>query len=127
MPGDDNNVGQHLRLTTICLGLAATLPIYVGVAFYRVVVAAAEPALSGDTTLIPEGLALAGVALVFVAPLVKRAMRSPVVATLTTFLLRQTTGLLGLVITLLTGDLVWCAALCVVALLAMVVDWPRTT
>ena len=124
MPGGDDSAGQHQQLTTVCLGIAATLPLYVGVALYRVFVVGAEPALSGDTSLLPEGLALAGVALVLVAPLAKRVVRTPVAATLIAFLLRQATGVFGLVITLLTGDLVWCVALCVVALLAMLVDWP---
>lgn len=123
MPGNDHTAGHHL--TTICLGLAATLPIFVGVAFYRVVITGAEGALSGDSTLLPEALAFIALALVFMAPLAKRLLRSPVTAALVAFLLRQTTGAFGLVITILTGDLVWCVALCVVALLAMVVDWPR--
>jgi hypothetical protein len=76
--------------------------------------------------LLPEALAFVGVTLALVAPLGKRLL-GPVVGVLAAFLLRQTTGILGFVITLLTGDLVWCLALCVVGLLAMLVDWPRPT
>lgn len=123
MPGDRHSAG-HRKLTILCLGFAATLPIFVGVAIVRVLLTRARAPLSGETTLLPETLAFAAVALILVAPLVKRWLHDPA-ATIVAFLLRQTTGVLGLAITLLTGDLVWCVALCVVALLAMGVDWPR--
>jgi hypothetical protein len=124
VPSDDNNAGHH-QLTPICLGIAATLPIFVGVALYCVLITGAEAVLSGESTLLPEVLALVAMALVLIAPLATRVLRSPVLGTLAAFLFRLATGALGLVITILTGDLVWCVTLCVVALLAMVVDWPQ--
>jgi F0F1-type ATP synthase membrane subunit c/vacuolar-type H+-ATPase subunit K len=46
-------------------------------------------------------------------------------ATVVAFALRESTALIGLVLTLLGGDLRWCLGLSTLAVVAMLAGWPR--
>jgi hypothetical protein len=48
-------------------------------------------------------------------------------ATIVAFALREGTALIGFVLNLLDGDLRWCLGLSALAMVAMLLDWPRRT
>ena len=132
-------VDEAARVTiVICFAILASLPIYVAVA-WMVVGQRAGAAGAGLTPVLVWALAAAGIALLAAAQGAWAAMKRAAVArptpserlaayrtaTIVSFALREAAAIVGLVITMLTGDLRWCLALAAAAVLAMLLGWPR--
>jgi hypothetical protein len=125
-------------LALVAGALAASVVIYAGIAWFltsEAMAAGFEPAgLPGSVGL---ALAVAGVALLIVAPVVQRKVRESArgttpagavnafrVSTVVGFALREAAAVLGLVLAILTGNPLWCYGLSAAALAAMMLGWP---
>lgn len=132
---------EWTTLHIICGALAAATAAYAGMGWFLVTNGSFElPRLAK-----PGGLALilsvAAVLLLLAAPLAQRLLAQdrdsrrrsmPVVpfetyrqAIIVAFALREGAAIIGLVITLLTRDVRWALALGAVAVLAMLLGWPK--
>lgn len=138
-PVDPAVVEQKARILAIlCGSLLSSLVIYLVVAF---AVAGAGAAIAdGVPAVVPWVLAVAAVLALGAGATVSRTIyaqrcagvTSPAArldayqqATIVGFAVREWAGILGLVATLLTGNLAWCVGLCAAAAIAMLAAWPR--
>lgn len=137
-PGGPEAVRAVAVLQVVAGALAASVVIYAGVAWFLTTEAAgAGLEARGLPALWARFLAVCGIGLILVAPLVERRIRASGkgqelgsglseyrTAVLVGFALREAASLLGLVIAVLTGDAFWCYVLSAAALVAMAVGWP---
>jgi len=132
-------VDASARVTTVvCLAILASIPFYVAVAW----MVAGERADASGGTLPPVlvwALAAVGIAMLAAAQAVWVAMKRGATARLTpaerlasyrtaaivSFAMREAAAIVGLVTSLLTGDLRWCLALSAAAVIAMLLGFPR--
>lgn len=136
---DRQSINVLMRaVTVICFAIFAAVPIYIVVAY---VVVSQNPAgfASGVGPAAVWVIAAMAVVQVPVAavvsgnlkrsaaakPTVAERLASFRVATIVGFALRESTAVMGLVITLLTGDLRWCLGLGALAAVSMAMAWPR--
>ena len=139
-PAPSLYVDAAVRITTvICAAILMSIPVYVLVAW--VIVGQGIPGAVGVglPQAAPWALGAVGVALLVAAQAVWGAMRrgaaakptpeerlaSYRTAAIVSFALRESAAIVGLVITLLTGNLRWCLVLSAAAVLAMLLGWPR--
>lgn len=136
------SIDHSARTTTIlAAAIAASVPIYMVVAW---LVAPTVATASGNAELVPL---LAGIFMVLsaghlvlaqllFASRVRAAEKLPTpverlaayrVAVIIAFALREAVAIYGLVLTLLGGDPRWCLGFGAVALVSMVLGWPRRT
>ena len=136
-------VSEQMRfLNVVCFALVASVGAYSVVAWF----------LSGDSSALaapdlPSALAWVGaavaIALLVAAPIARRkmlekgalgghsherqatALEGYRLATLLSFILREGAAIIGLMLTLLTGDPIWCYALGALTIVAMFTAWPR--
>lgn len=131
---------RHRVLQIICGAILASQAIYVAVAWMVTAEGAHAPGAGGR---VPPAVAMAlvGVAVTClasaegVARLLQRRAKAAAApetraqgflqATIVGFALREAAGIIGLVLSLLTGKLLWVVALGACAALAMAVAWPR--
>lgn len=125
-------------LQVVAGALAASVVIYAGVAWFLTTEAfGADLGPQGLPAFWPRFLAVCGIGLILVAPLVERRIRAAGrgeemgeglseyrTAVLVGFALREAASVLGLVIAVLTGDALWCYGLSAAALVAMAAGWP---
>lgn len=131
----------HRVLTVICGGLLLSLLVYAGVAWLLLEQLGWEPPGAPMPGLLVPLLAAVAVGLTLAAaPLGRwageaaarhRGAEDPggpvgayVQQTLVAFALRESTGVVGLIASLLSGELVWCWALTALAMVAMLQAWP---
>lgn len=121
-----------LQLQVIAGALAASVLVYAGFAWFitgEAVGAGYSP--PGLAKPWPTILAGVGVALLFAAPVVERAIRSRGAADayrtalIAGFALREAAAVLGLAVALTTGEVFWCWLLAAAALIGMAAAWPR--
>lgn len=132
-------VNDAARVTTvICAAILLAVPVYVAVAWIVVGqgVGASGSALPPVLTwaLAAVGAALLSVAQAVWAAMTRGAAARPTpaerlaayrTAAIVSFAMRESAAIVGLAITLLTGDLRWCLGLGAAAVLAMLLGFPR--
>jgi hypothetical protein len=139
----DEVVAEQMRfLNVVCFALVAGVGVYSVVAWF---LTSGSDSIGGPD--LPRGLAIAGalvaVALLVAAPVAKRkildkaavgaradervttAVESFRLATLLSFILREGAAIVGLMLTILTGEPMWCYALGALTVVAMFTGWPR--
>ncbi len=136
---DRKSIDLFMRVASvICLAILIAVPIYIVVA-YVVVGQNPDGYTSGVGPAVPWILAAIAVAQIPVAAAVTSALKRSAaskstvgdrlaslrVAIITGFALRESTTIIGLVITFLTGDLRWCLGLGALSMLSMLAAWPR--
>lgn len=137
-PRDPRLAQEAATLAILAGALAASVVIYAGVAWFltsEAMAAGFQP--PGLPAPWPAALAVLGVVLLLVAPVIesrlragtageggKRAVEAFRTATLVGFAVRETAAVLGLVIAITTGRPLWCYLLSLAALVAMVSAWP---
>ena len=141
---DRDRVSEALRfLNVVCVGMIFSVVLYAFVAWF---VTSGSGAIVGPQ--VPSGLAwmgaLVAVALLVAAPIVQRRAREGTavqsadpaerqasaleayrLGTLLAFLLRDGAAIVGLMLTIVTGEPAWTWALGAVAVVAMISGWPR--
>lgn len=138
-------VDEALRfLYVVCIGMILSVGVFAIVAWF---VASGPGELGQVGPPVPHALAYVGfavgLALLVAAPLVHRKMlaratstvradeRTDTVlesfrlATLLAFILREGAAIVGLMLTLLTNEPMWCYVLAALAIIAMITGWPR--
>jgi hypothetical protein len=134
-PVSGSTAQRYRILQLICWSFLFSLAIYVFVARS---LAAGEAGLPGIPSFMPWVLLAVGAMALFSAPLIAGQMLRAAEhrkdfesrlaayqqASIVAFGLRETAGIMGIVITLLTGEWLWAAGLAGAAALAMVVGWP---
>lgn len=122
----------------ICFAILASIPFYVAVA-WMVAGQRADASGGGLPAVLVWALAAVGIALLAAAQAMWAAMKrgaaarptpaerlsSYRTAAIVSFAMRESAAIIGLVISLLTGDLRWCLALSAAAVLAMLLGFPR--
>lgn len=132
---------QGLRAQQIiCAGLALSVVIYAGVALALVGTGILEPVVELATEI--QALAAgAGIVVILLATPVTRSIRARAEGArprdtrrllqasqrsiLAGFVIRETGAVLGLAVTLLTGNVLWVLLTSAVALVGMTLAWPR--
>jgi len=140
-----SRVDEAVRfLNVVCIGMVMSVGFLAVVAWF----VASGPGAGGQVgpplprALVYVGLAV-GVGLLLVAPVAHRkmldrsgrslraderadtALESFRLATLLAFLLREGAAIVGLMLTLLTNEPMWCYVLAALAIVAMIWGWPR--
>ena len=130
-------LARAMRTTTIiCFVISMSVPIYVAIAWFM---ATQGPRADNVPVPVAYGLAASAGALLIAAAAVSRRMKAAAAtkptlgerieaqraATIVSFALREGIAVIGLVITLLGGDLRWCLGLATVSLVSMLLDWPK--
>jgi hypothetical protein len=139
---ESDPVGEQLRfLNVVCAAMVASVAVYAVVAWFL----GSGSAVAGPE--LPSAFGWFGVvvavALLVAAPIVQRrnllgtargqrpeestiaALESFRLGTLLAFILREGAAIVGLMLTLLTGEPTWCYALGALAIVAMIWGWPR--
>ena len=132
-------VDATARITSlICFAIMASIPFYVAIAW--IVVGQSEgAAVAALPPVLTWALGAVGIVMLVVAQAVWGAMKRAAtakptaferitayrIAAIVSFALRESVAIIGLVITMLTGDVRWCMTLAAAALLAMLLGWPR--
>lgn len=143
MSGQQLSRQLHQRLRSqqiICASLAFSVVFYVGVAVALVATGFLEPLFQPSTEFQALG-AGAGVVIVLLATPAARSIRGRAEAlrprdpirlldafqrsTLVGSLVREAGAVIGFLVTVLTGNVVWVVVTAVVALIAMALAWPR--
>jgi len=132
-------VDAMARVTTIiCIAILASIPFYVAVAWI-VVGQGAGASGGGLPSVVTWALGAVGIAVLASAQAVWGAMKRNAAAkptpaervtsyrnaAIVSFALRESAAVIGLAITMLSGDLRWCLALSAAAVIAMLLGWPR--
>lgn len=138
-------VDEAMRfLNVVCGALVASVAAFAMVAWF---VASGPGARGLVGPPLPDAVAFLGVAvgvgLLLAAPIVHRKMLEPAamamrqaeqvdaalesfrLATMLAFILREGAAIVGLMLTLLTNQPMWCYALAALAVVAMIWGWPR--
>lgn len=136
-------IEEELKLVNVlCLALVASVGIYAGMAWYLVDGPGAFRAIAAEASLLVWGGVAVAALLLLVAPVVYRKLleqaerpsvtgdiSAPLahyrMAVLLSHVLREGAALIGLMIALLSGETLWCYALCGVTVIAMFAGWPR--
>jgi hypothetical protein len=135
-------VSEQMRfLNVVCLALVGSVAVYAFVAWF---LASDSGSLGGPE--IPTAVAAVGavfaIGLLVAAPFVRRktlqkaaavrddereatAIESYRLATLLSFILRDGAAIVGLMLTVATGNPAWCWALGAITVVAMFSSWPR--
>ena len=136
-------VSEQMRfLNVVCFALVAGVGAYSVVAWF---LTSGSDSIAGPD--LPTGLAVVGalvaVGLLIAAPIVRRkileqaadtaraherhatAVESYRLATLLAFILRDGAAIVGLMLTILTGEPLWCYGLGALTVVAMFTGWPR--
>ncbi len=136
---DRESIDLFTRTTTvICFAILMAVPIYVVVA-YLVVGQNAITAVPELAPVVVWVLAAIAVAQLLVAsvvagklktaaaskPTAEERLASYRVSIIVGFALRESTAIIGLVITFLSGDLVWCVGLGALSIASMLLAWPK--
>ena len=140
--GSGEVVSEQMRfLNVVCLALVGSVGVYAVVAWYLVYGSGGLGGPGLPDTLAAVGAAFA-IALLVAAPVVRRktlekatrvrdsegdatALESYRLATLLGFILRDGAAIVGLMLTVATGEPMWCWALGAVTVVAMFASWPR--
>jgi hypothetical protein len=136
---DHHSIAGFLRTTTlICAAILVAVPIYCVVAYL-----ALSQSPGGFVSDVPPTvvwiLAAVAVAQIPVASVVSGALTKSAAArataggrlagwrtaTIVGFAVREATAIMGLVVTLVTGDLRWCLGLGALSAAAMLLAWPK--
>lgn len=132
-------VDASARVTiVVCIAILASIPCYVAVA-WMVAGQRSGTLVGGLPPVLVWALAAVGILLLAAAQAVWVAMKRGATARLTpaerlasyrtaaivSFAMREAAAIVGLVISLLTGDLRWCLAFSAAAVLAMLLGFPR--
>ena len=140
---DRDRVADALRfLNVVCLGMVFSVFVYAVVAWF---LSSQDGAIAGPQ--LPREIAWVGavvaIALLVAAPVVQRRAREGTVqgpdpaerriaalegyrlGTLLAFLLRDGAAIVGLMLTIMTGEPIWTYALGAVTVVAMFWGWPR--
>jgi hypothetical protein len=134
--------GRLRILNVICFALAASVGLYMAIAWLVLEVVGFEAPLASGVGYLPQLLSLLGFLPLILAPLVSGSLLKKIstadqetspeqvgtafqTATVVGFALRESGAVVGLVLSLLTGQLFWCLALGGASLLAMMMGWPR--
>ena len=140
---DQDRVAEAVRfLNVVCLGMVFSVFVYAAVAWF---LTSRDGAIAGPQ--LPGGIAWVGalvaIALLVAAPIVQRRAREGTVqgpdpeerriaalegyrlGTLLAFLLRDGAAIVGLMLTIMTGEPLWTYALAAVTVVAMFWGWPR--
>jgi hypothetical protein len=136
-----SRLDEFARTTSIvAAAIAATLPVYVAVAWLLTDRSDWTPTLSGPTIpVVTWAIAAIAIAELATAEVVFRVMAALAAsrdtstdrltgyrsAIMVAFALREGAAIMGLVLTLLTGELMWCLALSAGALATMLAGWPK--
>jgi hypothetical protein len=140
-PPTSSTVSSSVRITSIvCAAILMSLPVYVAVAYFTTSggTRPAGPSLpaGGRWVLVALAIGVLAAAQVVWSRLLRAASAKPTqderlaafrTAATLTFALREAAGIVGLVVTMLTGELLWCLVLCGAAAAAMLLGWPRRT
>jgi hypothetical protein len=133
---------QMRVLTLVCAALAGSLVLYAGITWYLLEQVGLQPVWNTMPLLVPGVVGLVALGPLCAAPYVSRlllaqapsaastadpqaAFQVVMRATIVAFAMREAVGVLGFVLALVSGELIWCVALSGVALLAMLLGWPR--
>ena len=140
--GINDKIDRQIKtLQVLCIAFASSLLIYAGLAWALVEMAGFQALVQLDST-ITATLAVAALGLLPAAEVTGRTLRNKAAtahqgadpdvalqaysqAVIIGFAMREACGVTGLVLSLLTGDWLWAAALSFLALVAMLVAWPR--
>jgi len=134
-------VDQRLRvLNVICAALVFSVMVYVAIAWFLVQRGSVQPS-EGLPQVFPVILVLVALSVVMAAPVVStmilkqgvaaagedagRRLNSHQTSLIVGFALREVAAVMGLVLTLLSGRLIWVVALAAVAVAAMLLAWPK--
>jgi hypothetical protein len=141
----ESRVGEAVRfLNVVCAGMVISVGVFVMVAWF---VASGLDSMGPLGPPLPQGVVYFGVAvglaLLVAAPIAHRKMleraaqtvrahertdttlESFRLATLLSFILREGAAIVGLMLTLLTSQPMWCYLLAAAAIVAMITGWPR--
>jgi len=139
-PASSPAVESAVRSTTlVCAAIVVSVPIYVAVAWVLASTGSSASVGGELPGILFWVLAVVAVAQLLIAQvvwgvMVRSASRKPAAverlaayrtATVVAFALRESTALIGLVLTLLGGDQRWCLGLSALAVVAMLLSWPR--
>lgn len=143
-PEAESLVDARMRvLNIICAALLASVLMYVAIAWFLLARAGLTPSGAlNDLGIALYVLAAAAVVPLIVAPVVSKAVLRQAISRVENpasekildayqssviigMAMRESTAIIGLVITLLTGSLTWVTALAAASLLAMLTAWPR--
>ena len=133
---------QVKSLQVICSGFASSLLVYAGLAWTLVEVLGFQAIVELDPT-IRTTIAVVALATLPAAEMLTRMLRAKAAtvgqetgaevalqsysqAVIVGFAMREACGVIGLVLSLLTGSWLWAVTLSAVALVAMLVAWPRS-
>ncbi len=133
---------QVKTLQVICIAFASSLLVYAGLAWTLVEVLGFEAVVELDST-VTTALAFVALATLPAAEMLTRMLRTKAAAAgqaagaevalqsyaqgvIVGFAMREACGVIGLVMSLLTGSWIWAVTLSAVALIAMIVAWPRS-
>jgi hypothetical protein len=134
---------EQMRLLTIlCNVFIGSLCLYVGVAWWLVKQAGWQGVWRGDGAFLTGLIGGMTLAPLLAAPYVSRMIMAQAAttalsdgvqplwqaylrATIVAFAMREIPGTVGLVLTCLTGEVLWCFAFSGMAICAMVLGWPN--
>ena len=133
---------QVRSLQVICFAFIVSLVIYAGLAWTLVEVVGFDAVVDLDPTL-TAAIAMVALGTLPAAEMLSRMLKAKAgllgrdagaeatlraysQAVIVGFALRESCGIIGLVLSLLTGSMLWAVTLSAVALVAMVVAWPRS-
>lgn len=140
-PARSPDLEATVRTTNlISAAILLAIPMYVVVALTMAADRGPVSTESGLPGILPWVLTSVAVALLLIAQVVRRSLVRAAAgkptpadrlagyrtATVVAFALREGAALVGLVLTLLTGDIRWCLGLSALAVLAMLLGWPRS-
>jgi len=139
----DNALQRHIgRLRTLATAFCASAALYIVVAVILERVVGLD-ALMEIPFSVAAGIAVLQLLVILAGYLISRAMRAPrrsrtgaapdpeealgryTASVIVASAFREAAAVFGLLLTLLTGDLIWVTLLATVAVISMVVHWPR--
>ena len=135
----NDDLAAHLRqLRVICLAIPSGVVIFAGVVWYLLSSGSFEPPMAGEDTYLGNLLNLIGLSTLVIAHFVPVLMKAPGrgasyddvmnwhrISTIVSFAVREAAAFMALVGGLLTGRLGWAFAVAGLAIVTMVLAWPR--
>ncbi|MGD8328095.1 MAG: hypothetical protein PVJ49_01585 [Acidobacteriota bacterium] len=139
----DNALHRHIaRLRSLAIAFCASAAMYVGIALILERVVGLGPLLEISFP-VAAGIAVLQLLVILAGYLISRAVRAPrnaraaaardaeeamgryTTSVIIASAMREVAAVIGFVLTLLTGDLMWVSLLAAVAVVSMLVHWPR--